>query len=1007
MHVVYYDADDIYYAYSTDNGSTFTPWEEVCTSDTVPALALDNSGIPYIVYGKNVKVDSPGPTYHIGYYIGRKPNPDSSWKLSYPKYPVFLSAPTSIDNLPHPPSLTISRDSGYVAFQDAVTDSIRVSSFKLPLDVHANSVAIAPCGYYPSIGYDYVSGNETPDTGRIVVVVNDHYGSGALLYYRRVNSSWNSIALSNFCVDGAPSLYAGVNQVRIAFEGMDSSSPPKWGLWSIPFTWAGGGYTRKKAEFITEDCDADNSYFKGYSFLPAMDVVVWKFNHDIWYSRRTHGQWSKPANASYTPTDSSYYPQGVAFWEAGHYKILTLWTEQIGDDYYLVRNIRKLPDEAMPPDIRVAKQGDDVEISWPPVTRGVSGDTIECDHYETYRASTFNFVPDSVNLFAQGPDTSVIDEDIRSDPENRNYLVFSFSTENTKSAKSNMGYVFKKFVNENAATTDRNWMSLPWYSNYSNVDALVNDLSPAGDPLTKIVRLRDDNKYESYAWDPEGFWDGINFAIESGRAYEMITTSDDTVVLVGSNKDDGLVTLNENPTTTDRNWVSIPYNHAYTTVSDITTEYCPAGYPVTKITNLRNDNKYESYVWDPEGFWDGVDFEIERGRGYEFVAVVDTTWNPTEYSNGEEELYVVQPKKQGLACLRLGASIEPDRAPAWSVGVFDRAVKSAPQGTIDYCCAAVYTLNTEQHKVSPAHRKSQSISTVTRMNQGSGAGFKGDNEDEKISHVVRAYIVDARDYSNILFTAYRPEKPKDVLTEQMVGSAVVTRDISGAVWFDVGNFQEPWKDGEEVVLIVEATKDGKGYCAVETFKLDGTIDIQDLGKITLEPILGAPGSNIQVLSKSSYKRGNNTIIGYSVYRNDKRINEKVLTETNGLIGNDINVKLVIKGGYETVYRSHVGPQSIPGKNTPVSFDFSIMPNPFVNQTRIDYALPKQTSVEIVIYDVSGRQVKTMVSEMQNAGYYSTIWNGVDDRGRKVASGVYFIRFKADEFRTHDKVLLVR
>jgi len=85
----------------------------------------------------------------------------------------------------------------------------------------------------------------------------------------------------------------------------------------------------------------------------------------------------------------------------------------------------------------------------------------------------------------------------------------------------------------------------------------------------------------------------------------------------------------------------------------------------------------------------------------------------------------------------------------------------------------------------------------------------------------------------------------------------------------------------------------------------------------------------------------------------------------------------------------------------------VHPNPFVKQTRIEYALPKQTSVEIVIYDVSGRKVKTLVSEIQQPGYYSTIWNGMDDMGRKVASGVYFIRFEAGEFRVQDKVLLVK
>ena len=148
------------------------------------------------------------------------------------------------------------------------------------------------------------------------------------------------------------------------------------------------------------------------------------------------------------------------------------------------------------------------------------------------------------------------------------------------------------------------------------------------------------------------------------------------------------------------------------------------------------------------------------------------------------------------------------------------------------------------------------------------------------------------------------------------------------------------------------------------------------------------------------------VVGYSVYREGERLNEQVLTKQQYVSRGDVVVKPVLRGGYETVYGSS-GSQSAVQKETPVSFAFSLSPNPFVAQTRIEYAVPSRKAVNMVVYDVSGRKVKTLVSKVHDAGYYSVIWQGIDDRQRKVPSGIYFIRMETDEFRTQEKTLLVR
>jgi flagellar hook assembly protein FlgD len=75
-----------------------------------------------------------------------------------------------------------------------------------------------------------------------------------------------------------------------------------------------------------------------------------------------------------------------------------------------------------------------------------------------------------------------------------------------------------------------------------------------------------------------------------------------------------------------------------------------------------------------------------------------------------------------------------------------------------------------------------------------------------------------------------------------------------------------------------------------------------------------------------------------------------------------------------------------------------IPNPFNPVTTIQYDVPAGgADVNIAVFDVSGRRVRTLVNEHRNAGRFSAQWNGADDRGGRVASGVYFYRMRAGDF----------
>jgi hypothetical protein len=67
------------------------------------------------------------------------------------------------------------------------------------------------------------------------------------------------------------------------------------------------------------------------------------------------------------------------------------------------------------------------------------------------------------------------------------------------------------------------------------------------------------------------------------------------------------------------------------------------------------------------------------------------------------------------------------------------------------------------------------------------------------------------------------------------------------------------------------------------------------------------------------------------------------------------------------------------------------PNPFSDQTTLEYVLPEPSSVRLTVYDVLGRQVRVLVDEQQKAGRHIVRWNGRDESGHRMASGVYLAR----------------
>ncbi len=87
--------------------------------------------------------------------------------------------------------------------------------------------------------------------------------------------------------------------------------------------------------------------------------------------------------------------------------------------------------------------------------------------------------------------------------------------------------------------------------------------------------------------------------------------------------------------------------------------------------------------------------------------------------------------------------------------------------------------------------------------------------------------------------------------------------------------------------------------------------------------------------------------------------------------------------------------------------FQNYPNPFNPTTTIKYSISQASSVQLVVYNVAGQRIRTLVNETKPAGTYAEVWDGKNDGGRSVATGIYFYRLKAGGFSETRRMLLVK
>ena len=95
------------------------------------------------------------------------------------------------------------------------------------------------------------------------------------------------------------------------------------------------------------------------------------------------------------------------------------------------------------------------------------------------------------------------------------------------------------------------------------------------------------------------------------------------------------------------------------------------------------------------------------------------------------------------------------------------------------------------------------------------------------------------------------------------------------------------------------------------------------------------------------------------------------------------------------------------KETPFWQLEAISPNPVNSSTVISYSVADAVSVDLKVFDVSGREVRTLASGKHVPGHYEAIWNGRDSKGLNCPSGVYFVRMRSEGFNANERLVLIR
>ncbi|MGD8778750.1 MAG: T9SS type A sorting domain-containing protein [Ignavibacteria bacterium] len=130
-------------------------------------------------------------------------------------------------------------------------------------------------------------------------------------------------------------------------------------------------------------------------------------------------------------------------------------------------------------------------------------------------------------------------------------------------------------------------------------------------------------------------------------------------------------------------------------------------------------------------------------------------------------------------------------------------------------------------------------------------------------------------------------------------------------------------------------------------------------------------------------------------------------DANHYSNQDVNASYTLFSDSEMEFNNPTD-VTISGTNDFTSFHLAQnYPNPFNPTTTINYQLPELEQVSLSIFNIKGQLVRTLVHAQQGPGNYTIIWDGLNEKGHQVSSGIYFYKLSAEKGTLTKRMLLLK
>ena len=162
-------------------------------------------------------------------------------------------------------------------------------------------------------------------------------------------------------------------------------------------------------------------------------------------------------------------------------------------------------------------------------------------------------------------------------------------------------------------------------------------------------------------------------------------------------------------------------------------------------------------------------------------------------------------------------------------------------------------------------------------------------------------------------------------------------------------------------------------------------------------------------------------IGYNVYKSQSKegvynkINDMLVPSRDNMMYQYFDSS--VQAGQTYYYKlEDVSKYGVTVQHEPIKIEMSVpgeyqllqnYPNPFNPSTTINFQIPVTAQVSLKIYNINGQQVRTLIENVRPAGYYASVWDGRNNNGIKVPSGIYFYSLQTEGYTQTKRMLLIK